>query len=109
MWGGSIELKTPMLWAIGMIFVFTIGGVTGIVLANAGICPGRDDTLCEGFVDARRHHVDGAPGFDEFAVLARGELRIADDRRGGAVRARLQRAEVGARVPARVRLDAQPG
>src|ERR1700759_4883342 len=37
MWGGSVELKTPMLWAIGMIFVFTIGGVTGIVLANAGI------------------------------------------------------------------------
>ena len=37
MWGGSIELKTPMLWAIGFIFVFTVGGVTGVVLANAAI------------------------------------------------------------------------
>src|SRR5947209_8845868 len=37
MWGGSVELKTPMLWAIGFIFVFTVGGVTGVVLANAGI------------------------------------------------------------------------
>ena len=37
MWGGSIEFKTPMVWAIGFIFVFTVGGVTGVVLANAGI------------------------------------------------------------------------
>src|SRR5208337_2068921 len=37
MWGGSIELKTPMLWAVGFLFLFTLGGVTGVVLANAPI------------------------------------------------------------------------
>jgi cytochrome c oxidase subunit 1 len=36
MWGGSIQLRAPMIWAIGFIFVFTLGGVTGVVLANAG-------------------------------------------------------------------------
>src|SRR5487761_1137746 len=37
MWEGSIEFKTPMLWAIGFLFLFTVGGVTGVVLANAGV------------------------------------------------------------------------
>ena len=37
MWGGSISLRPPMLWAIGFVFVFTVGGVTGVVLANAAI------------------------------------------------------------------------
>ena len=44
MWGGSIEFKTPMLWAIGFIFLFTIGGVTGIVMASAGVDQPLHDT-----------------------------------------------------------------
>ena len=37
MWGGSIQFRTPMLWAMGFIVVFTVGGVTGVVLANAPV------------------------------------------------------------------------
>ena len=44
MWGGSISFKTPMLFALGMIFLFTVGGVTGVVLANAGVDYALHDT-----------------------------------------------------------------
>jgi cytochrome c oxidase subunit I len=37
MWGGSLRFPAPMMWSLGFIFLFTLGGVTGVVLANAGL------------------------------------------------------------------------
>ncbi len=65
MWGGRIRFSTPMLWSIGFLLNFLIGGVTGVMLASPPVDYNMNNTY---FVVAHMHYVLG--GGSLFALFA---------------------------------------
>jgi cytochrome c oxidase subunit 1 len=53
-WGGWLNFKTPLLFVVGFIFLFTIGGISGVILANAGLDIAFHDTM---YVVGHFHYV----------------------------------------------------
>ncbi len=67
MYGGSIELRTPLLYAISFIFLFLIGGFTGLTLGALATNVHVHDTT---FVVAHFHYIIfGGMGFAFFAAM----------------------------------------